>query len=927
NNPEGSLIKKGELATFILVSDEEEHDISGTECVKSYKFQQPLPGTLYRGICADDEASTYYEIPDKRDWKLEVKKPYIKNIRQAQEHINSQINKVDGQCAVNFRQSYARLKVLKNTHKVRFSRKISNADGSTYIKSWSHDLNFNRVNKKYTFTFDRKSLKHKVKFDRTSVKHQVSANRKLTTPVYSVAISRDLISKYQSVNYVRKVILTKEGSKQVEVSNSGTLNIKIPGVNISASDCTASWLAARAEIKALEVPLSSSSESYSYSVSSCAIANTTKLESFAQNYSGIKPLNCDVNFAELVFPKSVMQSNDEYKYSNITCTQLANNVVSYSFNSNDISGEAPTGASCNAIYAAAKDSSKPTVNTSLGQELTYESVVCASSNSTSNNVELTGFPGNCSLVGDLLSYIKLKDGSLANVSYANTSCVDTNVTSLAQTRTELGTYSGSSCADSIKSLEGNLTNTVYENCSVALANVTDSYQSIKGIPGQYTYTNDANLITYIRVKDGNKSVDSTDYNLTSINIVGREKYVNIPVYADDVAQYSLSIDGKIPAVCDLNYASLKDTAKPSLGSGQYLVYYDVSCIANAQTNYQLARGDQVIKYDGSYGNLLLPYESSLESVIRDCNSTEKSTLISSEASKSPALVIDGNILEFSSCKVSNSALSTATTESNNILKLINADSNVLVGTNSSVCSTAITSYCAPGATNNPNGYYGCLNNAASFVPYVAFKAEKRKYVLKPPIFLSDKKELHWFGFEPIQITTISGATQTISLLSYFCEDVVGACESDSIVNKMSVENYFKQKYASGDENVWSSIKKVSFSDQTVSDPSSLAIACSPDTLIDYSGSSDARKDYDICNNKSVNASKSFDIVYDLSLSNIVVTKNINDAISCDEVCTTETCKAKDGSRELIPIITNDNGVARALTMKEFYGGNCSVNPN
>lgn len=917
NNPSESLIKKGELAAFILVSDEEEHDVAGAECVKTFKYQQPLPGTLYKGVCADNEASVSYEVPDKRDWKLEVKQPYVKNIRQAQEHINGEILKVDGKCGIKFKQTHARLKVNKNTHKVTFSRKIVDGNGDTVVKSWTHDLTFNRVNKKHKYTFDRVSLSHKIVFDRINLKHKVSSTRKLTTPVFNLNVSRRLISQFQKVDYVRKTILTKEGNKKVEVASTGALSINIPGVNIDATSCTPTWLAGRAEIKALEPALSSTSESYEYEVSACAIANIVKTENHNQDYSGNKPGTCDAAFAESIFPKSAMQSNDSYTYDTLSCTQKANNVVSLAITSADIAGDVSGVASCDASYASAKDSNKPAVNSAIGQVLSYESVSCASANSTNSAVQITGLAGNCSQIANLDTYVVQKDGNLSNVSYASKSCVDTNASALAQQRTESGVYAGSNCVDSIKALESNLANTSYANCSVVAANVTDSNQTISNVSGKYTYTNDSDLLSYIRVKDGNKSVGTTDYSLVAAG------YLNKATYEDAVGLVSASIDGKKPGTCDIAYASLKDTSKPALSAGQSLIYYNVTCADNAPVAYQLVRAGKTIKYDGTFGNLLLAYDSSL-STSRVCSGAEQATILSNESSASPSMVPDGNVLEVNSCVVSNADLVSATAESNNILALVNADNSVKVGAASSVCDAPIASHCASGAANNPQGFLGCQNNVTSFVTHVAYKAEKRKYVLKAPIFDAANNELHWFGFEPLQIVK-NGVPQNISLLALTCEEVVGACGS-SANDPMIVENYFKQTYAQNDNAKWSAIKKTSLSSQTVSDPNSLAIACVADAIKDYVAPSDSRKDYEICNNKSVNASKNFDIVYDSVISNVIVTKNLNDSISCNEACTAENCKAKTGSRELIPYTVIENGATRVLTMNEYYGSNCYVNP-
>lgn len=914
NNPSESLVKKGELATFILVSDEEEHDVAGAECVKAFRYQQPLPGTLYKGVCADMESNVSYEVPDKRDWKLQVKQPYIKYIRQAQEHINGEILKVDGRCGIRFKQTHARLKVNKNSHKVTFSRKIVDGSGNTVVKSWNHDLSFNRINKKYTYTFDRVSEKHNLKFDRISLKHKVSSTRKLTTPQFNVNVSRRLVSKFQSVNYVRKTILTKEGNKKVEVANTGALTINIPGYNLVSSDCTPAWLASTSAIKALEGALSAS-ESYEYTISSCAIANTTKTETLNQDYSGLNPAVCDASFVESIFPKSAMQANDVYFYDVLSCSAKANNVASVSVTSADIAGDV-SGVTCDANYASSKDSSKPAVNPAIGQTLSYENVSCTSTSTTALNQALNGNAGHCGQVSDVLAYIITKDGNQANVSYANYSCLDSDSTATGQARVVDGVYAGGSCVDNIKALENNPLNTSYANCSVNTSNVTDANQTISNISGQYSYTDDASLLAYIRVKDGNKSAATVDYSLVGVG------YVNKPTYEDAKALVISSIDGKKPGTCDAGYASSKDSAKPALAAGQSLVYYDITCADNTPVSYQLTRAGNTIKYDGSYGNLLLAYDSSLSSA-RVCTGAEQSTILLNESSASPAMIPDGNVLEVASCVVSNADLVSATTASNNILSLVNAEANVKVGVSSAVCDAPITTHCAVGAANNSGGYLGCENKITDFVTYVAYKAEKRKYVLKAPMFDAVKNELHWFGFEPMQITK-NGNSIAISLLALTCEEVVGACGGNSANDAMTVENYFKMTFAGNDSAAWNAIKKTSISQNTISDPTNLAIACVPDAIKDYMGASDSRKDYETCNNKSVNATTAADIAYDTVTSEVIVTKNLNDTVTCNEVCTVDKCKVKSGSLASIPITVTENGNTRTLTMSEFYGNNCAV---
>lgn len=914
NSPADSLIKKGELATFILVSDEEEHDIAGAECVKAFKYQQPLPGTLYKGVCADTESNVSYEVPDKRDWKLQVKQPYIKYIRQAQEHINGEILKVDGSCGVRFKQTHARLKVNKNSHKVTYSRKIVDANGDTVVKSWNHDLTFNRINKKYTYTFDRVAEKHNLKFDRISLKHKVSATRKLTTPQFNVNVSRRLVSKFQKVDYVRKTILTKEGNKKVEVANSGALTINIPGFNLASSDCTATWLASTPAIKALEGTLSAS-ESYEYSISACAIANITKTETLNQDYSGLAPATCDNSFVESIFPKSAMQSNDIYIYDTLVCSAKANNVAIYSLNSADIAGDV-SGVTCDANYASSKDVSKPTVNPAIGQTLSYENVSCVSSSTTAVNQAINANSGHCAQIADLLSYVKTKDGNQANVSYANYTCADSDAIATAQSRVVDGVYAGGVCVDNIKALEGSPVNTSYSNCSVNASNVTNSNQTISNIVGQYAYSDNSSLLAYIRTKDGNKPVANVDYSLVGAG------YVNKPTYEDTKALVVSSIDGKKPGTCDANYASSKDANKPALSAGQSLVYYDISCSDNTPITYQLTRSGSPVKFDGSFGNMLLAYDASLASP-RVCTGAEQSTILSKEASASPAMVPDGNILEIVSCMVSNADLVSATAASNNILSLVNADANVKVGVTSAVCDAPIATHCAVNATNNSGGFLGCENKITDFISYVAYKAEKRKYVLKAPVFDAAKNELHWFGFEPLQIVK-NGSNMAISLLALTCEEVVGACGSNANYNSMTVENYFKMTYAGNDSNAWNAIKKVSISQNTISDPTSLAIACVPDAIKDYTGTSDSRKDYETCNNKSVNATTASDIAYDAVNSEVIVTKNLNDTVTCNEVCTVDKCKVKTGSLAAIPITVTENGSTRTLTMSEFYGNNCAV---
>lgn len=69
-----------------------------------------------------------------------------------------------------------------------------------------------------------------------------------------------------------------------------------------------------------------------------------------------------------------------------------------------------------------------------------------------------------------------------------------------------------------------------------------------------------------------------------------------------------------------------------------------------------------------------------------------------------------------------------------------------------------------------------------------------------------------------------------------------------------------------------------------------------------------------CYSKSVPVS---DVVsYDTEISDILITKGIDDVISCDDLCTADTCKTKTGSNNEVPIA--------GKKLKDFYATYCQV---
>lgn len=899
NNPSESLIKKGELATFIVVSDEPEHDLNGLECVKSAKFQQPLPGTLYKGDCADTEANLNYEIPDKKTWSLKVKKPYVKYVRQVHEHVDGEIQLRNGKCDVQFKQSLARMKINKNTHTVKFDRKVMESNGTDMaVRSWTHDLKFDRISKKHNVVFDRVTHKHKIKFDRNSKKYQLSFDRKKVTPKFSVNIERNKIAKFQKVTYVRKTYLIKEGNKKVEVATTGVLNHNEPGVNFaSASSCTPSWVAGLSAIKALAAPLSSASQVYEYIVQGCVVANISTVDNKILNYSGMKPSVCDNNYAKVVYPEGSLLANESMEYKNVSCAQLADYVASSTIILN-FDGDTPALASCNASFASGKDSAKPSLDGALNESLSYENVICTNKDAFASNVEITSIDGDYS-ASDLLAYVKLKDGNKSNVEYTNYSYTNTPSTVVNQKVINIpGVYSGNNLNAYAATQDGNKANTTYENVSIQSADTTALAVSLTGIAGKYSFTSNADLLNYIKSKDGNKA--NTEYANNSYN--------NIPAHMIDTNLTVAGIDEKKPSKCDADYAQSKDSNKPTISNGQTIVYYNVSC-TDTPSSFQISRNNTIVKYDGVYGNLAIPFESLTAPTERNCSDAEINLIKSNEAKASPTeFVIDGKKLEYISCRVYNSIVSWDNANKTNILSKINGLTSVKTSTNASACDKPIADYCASDAVENPRGELNCSNNISGYVSYIAYKPEYRKYSVKPPVFDLTANKLYWFGFEPVVYEKTPGVATskvTISLLTKKCSEVVGACSNNIEDQDLTVEQYFMKTYANNNMTIWNSIVKVSISDQTVSNPATLAAcALGVETIAGY----------ETCYDRSKNASDY--ILYDTADSEILITKNNEDQISCNEVCDSVKCATKSGSTSVIPF--------DGKTMKDFYGNNCSV---
>ncbi len=419
NNPDNSLIKKGELATFILVSDESEHDPQGLECVKSYKFQQPLPGNLYKGECVDADSSVSYTVPDTKTVNLKVNKPYLRHIRQVYETIKPEVLLRNGKCDVKFNQSMVRLKIWKNSHTLSFDRKVMDASGNQVVESWKNDLFFKRVSLKHYVQFNRTTLSHKVKFDRVSKKYSIAGSRTKTSPRYSINIDRKKVAKFQKVTYVRKIILTKEGGQTSVVESSSPITLRVSDVN--QASCSVPWLRSVSAVASIEETLASNL-SYEYSVSLCAIDNSETADLKIATVYGIKPssASCNVALAQQVYAEPSLATNESMFYNSVTCSDLVADINVATLNIS-VAGTVPT--TCDANLASSLDMAKPSIDTSKGETLSYNPT-CTMDNGTDLNVELTGLAGAYS-APNLLNYITGLDGNKADTSYVNISSTDT----------------------------------------------------------------------------------------------------------------------------------------------------------------------------------------------------------------------------------------------------------------------------------------------------------------------------------------------------------------------------------------------------------------------------------------------------------------------------------------------------------------------
>lgn len=902
NNPENSLIKKGELATFILVSDEKEHDPSGLECVKSYKFQQPVPGFLYKGECADTDANVSYSIPSDKTVTFKVKKPYTRHILWAYESIQAELAERMATCDIKFNQSLARLKVWKNTHMVTFDRKAVDVSGNDVVDYWKHDLKFDRVNLKHNLNFTRTTLKHKVNFSRTSQKYAVVGKRTHTAPKYAVDIQRKKVAKYQRVNYKRETVLKKEGNQNVVVETYMPPSpIRVSNVNFaSISQCTQEWLRTVPAVYSLEKTLSAS-ETYKYTITECVINNDETADNKVIDLVGVKPAlaSCNEALAKVVYPEGTLATNESFKYLAISCLDRSAVVTIAGLNiSKD--GVTPSTASCTPAFASSIDSSKPSVDAVKGETLVYSEIACADASNTQSNVEIAGLAGRAP-TASLLEYIKVKDGSRANTTYSNYSATDTPISEVGVKILVVGIppTNISDIQTSIAAKDGSRSNTTYSDESATAANVIDNDQTIANINGMYDAAVNGSLPSYIAVQDGNKA------NVSYEDI----SFTNKPTYKISLA-IKVTVDGKAPTKCDTAYASSKDSSKAALAAGQSLVYSNVSCSASSQATYQLVRGSTTIKYDGSYGHKAVPYESGLGAVAgssRACSTTELNAILIQEAAGSPSLIIDGNILEAdptNHCRVFNSEVTLADTNKTKILNAINGDSTVMYSSNSSVCEAAIASYCTNNSTNNPNNLLACENKLATYVSYRAYKPEFRRYSLKPPVKVAETNEIHWFGFEAVATKNKSNVDVSVNLLSLTCAEVPGACVGASAAHEnVVVADYFKHMYAAGNASAYAAMGKVPRSSNTLTDSLGLA-ACNGSFMANYSE----------CRDKSVQHSSY--LSYDDSITDVAVAKGIDTAVSCDDVCTADTCKTKDASSFAVPYI--------GKTMNQFYNNTCSI---
>lgn len=902
NNPANSLIKKGELATFILVSDEKEHDPSGLECVKSYRFQQPVPGNLYKGECADTESNVSYSIPSNKTVTFKVKKPYTRHVLWAYESIQPEVPERMGSCDLKFNQSLARLKVLRNTHQVTFDRKVVDSSGNDVVDNWKHDLKFDRVNIKHNLNFTRTTLKHKINFDRTSQKYAVTGKRTHTAPKFAVDIKRKKVAKYQRVNYKRETILKKEGSQIVVVETyTPPSAIRVSNVNYaSPTQCTQDWLRTVPAVASLEKPLLAN-ESYKYTVTECVINNDEAADNKVVEVVGLKPAvsSCGEALAKGVYPEGSLAANESFTYLSVDCLDrvAAVNVATLSIGRD---GLTPASASCTATFASSIDSTKPSVDAGKGESLVYSEIACVDASTKQVNVEIPNLLGSAPTL-NLLDYVKAKDGNRANTSYSGYSATDTPVDEPSQKILVDGVAPSTAAAihSSIVAKDGNRTNTQYSSESVSSANVTDNDQTILNIDGKYDVNVHGALTSYIAVKDGNRS----NVSYEDVSVTNKATYkISLAV--------KITVNGKSPSVCDADYASRIDTSKPTLASGQSLVYSNVSCSGTSQSTYQITRGSNVIKYDGNYGHKSVAFESGLGTTVgvsRECTSAELSAILSQEAAASPALNIDGNILAAPAtnhCRVYNSELTSTSANKTKILNAINADSVVRNSTNASACETAIASYCTGNTANNPGDFLGCENKPTTYVSHRDFKPEYRRYSLKAPVKPANMNEIHWFGFEPIVTKNKSNVEVTVNLLNLTCAEVPGACVGATTAhNTVVISEYFKQLYAAGSATNYAAMARVSRSANTVTDSTGLA-SCNGSFMSGYSE----------CRDKSTPYSDY--LSYEDTLSDIAVAKGIDVPVSCNDLCTADTCKYKDGSTLAVPFA--------GKTMNQFYNNVCSV---
>ncbi len=894
NNPDSSLIKKGELATFILVSDEREHDTQGLECVKSYKFQQPVPGNLYKGDCADTDSTVAYKVPSDKTVTVKVRRPYTRHIRQAYEHYKDEITLINGKCDLKFQQSQARLKVTKNTHTVKFDRKIVNSVGNTVVASYTHNDSFTRITRKHDLAFTRTALSHKVLFNRINKKYKILATRTLTAPNYTIDIKRQKIGKYQKVSFSRQTILRKEGGKlSVVDSYAPTAPLRVFNVNFTSSaSCTVDWLRALPAVAATETILGAN-ESYQYTVSQCVTDNDVTQDNKVLAVVGSLPTEtvCNSTLAKSIYPEPTPAANEYFNYQSVACSGVAS-TIAYASLDLRAAGSVPTGTACTAALALSLDSGKPAYDTNLGQTLVYSGLTCSDASDRDENQKIENLAGNYNQTGTLEAYIRILDGSKANTDYDGMDKADLSSPESASIANIAGVYSATNLRDYVVLKDGNKPNTTYSNESVTASDTIQLNQTKNGISGQYLGSTPADDLSEVRAQDGSKA--NTDYSGIVIT--------NIPAYKETKG-VTYSLDGKTNTDCTTaSYIQNHDPSPPTLLANEYLVYTPISCTGNSGAYSQLVSGSRAT-YDGVFGNKAIAYEATFMAgqSSRACTDAEKSSIIADDA-----LTIDGNILEFNSCIVSNSDVTAGTsTAKTSILNAINGDGTVKLATNASSCDAAITNYCVNHTAGiNSDNLLSCQNNSASFISYRAYEPERRKYTLKAPVKPDGKNELHWFGFEKVTIRNKLNVPTDVDLLSLKCGEVINACEGATAQEliDVTVKSFLMNKYATGSDTAWSAIVKTSNSTETITDPLTIA-ACDGSTPAGYT----------TCVNHSVTVS---DVLSYDTESNILVSKAFDSAVSCNDLCTSDTCKTKDGNTFTIPYA--------GKTMKDFYGLYCTV---